>query len=77
MNSLYQSMNPAGNVMNQYNQFMQNPIQFLVSRNINIPQQFQNDPRGAVQYLINNGQMSQQQFNNLAQTAHGIGVRLS
>ena len=90
MNSLYQSMHPdskpksidqclADNAerMEQYQQFIQNPIQFLMSRNINIPQQFQNDPRGATQYLMNSGRMSQNQFNRLSQMVQLMGMRLT
>lgn len=78
MNSLYKSMNPAPqpNVMDQYQQFRQNPLQFLLNKNVNIPQQFQNDPRGAVQYLMSNGQMSQAQFQRLSQMAQTMGVNL-
>ena len=78
MNSLYKSMNPdpKPNVMYQFAQFKQNPIQFLLQRNVNIPQQFQNDPRGAVQYLMSNGQMSQAQFQKLSQMAQTMGISL-
>lgn len=38
---------------------------------------FQNDPRGAVQYMLNNGQMSQAQFNRLSQMAQMMGIRLT
>jgi hypothetical protein len=68
--------NPQPNMMDQYKQFKQNPMQFLMQRNIGIPQQFQNDPRGAVQYLMSNGQMSQQQFGRLSQMAQAMGIKL-
>ena len=76
MNSLYQSMHQDP-MLNQYQQFTQNPLQFLMSRNINIPQRFQNDPRGAIQYLMNSGRMSQNQFNRLSQMAQFMGMRLT
>ena len=38
---------------------------------------FQNDPRGAVQYMLNNGQMSQQQFNQLSSMAQSMGIKLN
>ena len=77
MNSLYKSMNPAPqpNMMDQFAQFKQNPIQFLLQRNVNIPQQFQNDPHEAVQYLMNNGKMSQAQFQKLSQMAQTMGAK--
>ena len=77
MNSLYQSMQ-QNSMQNQYSQFTQNPLQFIMQkRGINIPQNFQNDPRGAVQYMLNNGQMSQAQFNRLSQMAQMMGIRLT
>lgn len=63
------------NMTNQFNSFMQNPLQYLTQRKINIPQQFQNDPHGAVDYLIKNGQMSQSQLNNLMQRAQQMGIK--
>lgn len=44
---------------------MSNPAQFLMSRKLNIPQQYQNDPKGAVQYLLNSGAMTQDDLNRL------------
>lgn len=63
-------------IMSQFNSFTQNPMQFLLQRKINIPQQYANDPHGAVQYLLNNGQMSQAQLNSLTQQAQRMGIRL-
>ena len=60
-------MNPVlnQNIISQFQTFMQNPAQFLMSRKLNIPQQYQNDPKGAVQYLLNSGAMSQDDLNRL------------
>ena len=63
-------------LMNQFNSFKQNPMQFLAQSKINIPQQFANDPHGAVQYMLNNGQMTQEQLNHLTQMAQRMGVKL-
>jgi len=63
-------------IMSQFNSFTQNPMQFLLQRKINIPQQYANDPHGAVQYLLNNGQMSQAQLNSLTQQAQRMGIKL-
>ena len=76
MNSLYQSMQ-QNSMQNQYSQFTQNPLQFIMQRKgISIPQEFQNDPHGAVQYLLDNGQMSQAQLNQCSQIAQSMGVKL-
>lgn len=63
------------NLMNQFGLFRNNPMQFLANRGLNLPQQYANDPRGAVQYLMNNGQMNQGIFNNLMQRAQMMGFK--
>ena len=65
------------NIMGQFNNFMQNPGQFLMQRHINLPQQYQNNPKEAVQYLMNNGQMSQDSFNRIMNVAQKMGVKLN
>ena len=62
--------------MAKYNAFKQNPMQFLMQNNLNIPQQFTNDPHGAVQHMLNSGQMSQEQLNRLTQMAQKMGIKL-
>ena len=49
-------------LFNAYNQLMQNPAQLL--QQLNIPQEYVNDPQGAIQYLMNNGKITQQQYNS-------------
>ncbi len=71
------SIGNTNQMSNMFNSFMQNPMQFLMQRKINIPQQYQNDPHGAVQYLLNNGQMRQEDFNRLSQIANQMGVKLN
>jgi len=63
--------------MQKFNIFKQNPMQFLANSKINVPQQFANDPHGAVQYMLNNGQMTQEQLNSLTQMAQKMGIKLS
>lgn len=41
----------------------QNPFQFLRSRGLNVPQDL-NNPNAIIQYLMNTGQVSQQQYQN-------------
>lgn len=59
-----------------FNQFMQNPFQFLLQRKIKIPNEYANDPQGAVQYLMNTGQMSQETFEGLRNRASQMGVNI-
>ena len=77
-NKLYQeqmAQQEANNPMNQFNNMRNNPIQFLASKGLNIPQQYANDPKGAVQYLMNNGQINQGTLNNLMQRAQMMGFK--
>ena len=62
MNSLFNEfqpnrMNRMGNFLNQFNQFRST---------------FNGNPEQQVKQLINSGRMSQQQFNQLAQTANQL-----
>ena len=51
------------NPLNEFQSFMSNPIQFMAQRKLNIPQQYLNDPNGAIQYLMNSGRITQDQYN--------------
>ena len=72
----YQSgMGNQTNPMQQFSQMQQNPMGFLASRGLNIPPQYANDPKGAVQYLLTNGRMNQGMLNNLMQRAQMMGFK--
>lgn len=45
-----------------YQKLMQNPSAIL--QRLNIPQEYISDPQGAIQYLMNNGKITQQQYND-------------
>jgi hypothetical protein len=51
------------NPLNDFQSFMSNPMQFMAQRKLNIPQQYMNDPNGAIQYLMNSGRITQDQYN--------------
>lgn len=51
------------NILSLFNNFVQNPIQALLSANLNIPQNILNNPQAIVQYLLSSGQVSQNQVN--------------
>ena len=74
MNPLYKSLggNPMQNFMGQINQLRSNPIQFLMQRRINVPQNLGNDPQAIVQHLLNTGQMSQETYNRLQAQANQL-----
>jgi len=65
-----------GNALNwirQFRQFAANPIGAIMSmKNVNVPQGFQGNPEQLARYLMNSGQMSQDQFQQLAQTANQL-----
>jgi len=61
---------------NMFNMFKSNPAMFLAKKGINIPQNIVNDPKAMVQYLMNSGRMSQQQFEQLKAQANQKGYDL-
>lgn len=75
MNPLFEQLNGPNSLMGQFQSFMQNPIGYLVSKKINIPQEYMNDPHQAVNYLISSGQMDQQTLNNLRARAGQMGFK--
>jgi len=62
-------------IQNLYQSFLTNKMQFLAQRNVDVPQQFANNPEEAVKYLLNSGVMSQEQFNRLDQLANTLGLK--
>ena len=64
MNHLYNTL--GGNQMQALmDQLRSNPIQFLMQRRFNIPENLSNNPQGIIQHLLNTGQMSQSTYNML------------
>lgn len=51
------------NMVSSFNGFMNNPMQALLQRRINVPQTMMNNPSGIIQYMMNNGMLNQQQYN--------------
>lgn len=62
---IYQQFQQPNNFINMLNQFKQNPMAML-SQKFNIPQNM-NDPNQILQYLLNSGQVSQEQVNKVMQ----------
>lgn len=73
---LYETMNHNNGTNGLFNNFMSNPFQFLLSKRINVPPEYQNDPKAAVQYLLNSGQMTQDQLNQLRNRAAQMGINV-
>lgn len=69
-------MNNQALMNNQAMMFRQNPLQFLLQHKINIPNEYANDPQGAVQYLMSTGRMSQETFEGLRNRASQMGINI-
>lgn len=69
MNNLFPTVQAFNS---SFQQFRKDPMQYLLSKKLNIPSEFQGDYQGAVQYLLNTGQMSQEQLNSLLNVARQI-----
>ena len=72
---LYQEQMKQG-IMGQFNEFMKNPMQFLLSKRINVPSQYANDPQAAVNYLVQTGQMNQNTYQQFMNQVQQMGVKL-
>lgn len=79
---IFEAMNsnqPKDNfdVIRQFNTFRQDPFNFMLrNKGINIPKEYRNDPQGAVQYLLNSGQMTDEQLEYLKHVAYRMGIPL-
>lgn len=64
--------NPLGNmqyILSEYNNFKNNPVQWLSSRNINNPQQMLQNPQQGFQNMVSNGVVNNQQLNQVMSMA--------
>ena len=75
MNRLYQETQQTS-LMSKLKQLINNPAQTIMQSKMSIPQQYQNDPHSAVEYLIQSGQISQDDLNKAIQTAQNLGIKL-
>jgi hypothetical protein len=57
------------NMIGKFTQFVGNPMQFMMSNRLNIPQEMMNNPNEAIQYLMNSGKLTQDQYNWAVQQA--------
>ena len=81
-NPYYNSMNQAPmmnnrlnqtmNMVNEAKRFMNNPMQYIMQRNINMPQGAIQNPYKTIQNMLNSGQMTQGQLNNYVAQARQI-----
>lgn len=57
------------NMMQMLSQLKQNPMQFLMQRKFNVPQNLANDPNAILNHLLQTGQVNQNQINSAYQMA--------
>lgn len=68
MNPLFNSMQQP-NIMSALQNLKSNPIQFLMQKKFNVPQNLANDPNAIIQHLMNTGQVTQAQYSRAEQMA--------
>lgn len=51
----------------QLGAFVKNPMGFLAAKKLGIPAQYANDPNQAINYLMNSGKLSQEQYGQAMQ----------
>lgn len=73
-NNLFNSTQ-GNDIMSEFQTFQQNPIQYLMDHNINIPKEYMDNPQGAVQYLMNSGKLTQNQLSQIMQKARMFGFK--
>ena len=68
-------MNNVPNMAQMLGQIKANPMQFLISRKLNVPQNIANDPNAILNHLMQTGQVSQNQVNQAYQMAQSLGMK--
>ena len=68
-------MDPFGSMNNMATQarsFFSNPFQFMMEKRMNVPPGVGNNPNDILQYLLNSGQVTQDQFNKASKAAKSL-----
>lgn len=80
---IFDAMNVRGpqprsmNLIQQYNNFRQDPFMFMLqNKGIQIPEEYRNNPQGAVNYLMQSGQMTPEQLEYIKSTARRMGLQI-
>lgn len=66
-------MNNLGNIMQMVNVIKQNPMAMLSK--FNVPQNIANDPQAIIQFMMNSGKISQEQYNAAIKQAQSMGMK--
>jgi len=67
-------MNNPLQMIQMVNQIKNNPMSILSQ--FGIPQNLSNNPQDIIQHLLNNGQISQDQYNNAIKQAQSMGFKI-
>lgn len=62
-NPFFSALTGGNNMMGMLQQLKSNPMQFLMQRRFNVPQNIANDPQAILNHLLSSGQVSQDQVN--------------
>ena len=62
-NPFFSALTGGNNMMGMLQQLKSNPMQFLMQRRFNVPQNIANDPQAILNHLLSSGQISQNQVN--------------
>ena len=60
------------NMLGQFRQFIVDPMGYIMQKNMGIPQKYMNNTDEAIQYLMNTGKLTQQQYNEVNEVAKKI-----
>ncbi len=63
-------------LMSRLQMLKENPQKFLLQSEFKIPPEYQNSPEDAVNYLVQSGQVSQDQINYVMSMASKMGIKL-
>lgn len=68
-------MDPFGSLTGMANMarsFFSNPMQFMLEKRMNVPPGVGNNPNDILQYLLNSGQLTQDQLNQASRAARSL-----
>lgn len=66
---MYDPFGSMQNMIRQFGGFMNNPMQMLMQKKINVPQNMIGNPQAIMQHMMNTGMLNQQQYNAARMTA--------
>lgn len=66
----------SSSLYDQMNILRRNPMQFLLQHRMNIPPEYMNDPEGAIRYMVNSGQISEQRVEDAKNYARKLGINI-